>query len=388
MQNNYRQVVSCSTESPEGSIKICLAMTPEEKKEIYRFRYQTFIEEMSKHPEEVDYDSKLLYDEMDEWAVLLYAKVNSELIATKRINIGTIADFPKRVIEFLSLDKFRNCSTEHGDHKFSYITKVIVAPAYRNSPVLYLLMAKCYEICCNKNVQFSFGACNFHLLHLYEQMGCHRYYKNFLYPGYGPLVPIVLLIDDIQHFRKVRSPLYRIARKRAALNTKAVEWFDTMFTNNSPSINSQIIKEEELWSILCKRLNCLPTKAITILHGLSEAAAKKFLHNCGIIVQCYPEDLITVQGDVSYSYNILLSGRLKSLTFQRPIKEYITPGQHFGANGLTEHNKHTEDIAAISSAEILVLSGICFQKFHHSHPDIAHKIVQNSISLTRKGYLE
>ncbi|WP_094606062.1 hypothetical protein SPSIL_007310 [Sporomusa silvacetica DSM 10669] len=388
MLNNYRQQMSCSTESPESSIKICIAMTPEEKREIYRFRYQTYIEEMSKHPEEVDYDSKLLYDEMDEWAVLLYAKVNSEIIATKRVNIGTIADFPKKILGFLSLETFQNFNTEHGERKFAYITKVMIAPAHRSSPVLYLLIAKCYEICCHKHVQFIFGACNFHLLHLYEHLGCRRYCKNFHHSGYGLLAPIVLLIEDIQYFRKVRSPLFRIARNRGVLNTKAIEWFDTMVTNNLPSINSQIIKEEELWSILCKRLNCLPTEAITLLHGLSEAAAKKFLHSCGIVVQCYPEDLITVQGDVSYSYNILISGRLKSLTFHRPIKEYITPGQHFGANGLTEHNKHREDIAAISSAEILVLSGICFQKFHRSHPDIAHKIVQNSISLTRKSYLD
>ena len=388
MLNNYRQPVSCSTGSSESSIKICIATTPEEKEAIYRFRYHTYIQEMSKHPREADYDNKLLYDELDKWALLLYAKVGSEVIATKRINIGSIANFPGNVSEFLSLETFLNCSDEHGDSKFAFSTKLMVAPTHRNSPILYMIMAKCYEICCHNQVQFIFGICHSHLLPLYEQVGCRRYYKNIFLPGYGLAFPIVLLADDIQYLRKVRSPLYRIARKRAALNTKAVEWFDTMFSNNSPSINSQIIKEEELWSILCKRLNCLPTKAITLLHGLSETAAKKFLHNCGTLVQCYPEDLITFQGDVSYSHNILLSGRLKSLTFQHPSKEYITPGQHFGAHGLTEHNKHTEDIAAISSAEILVLSGICFQKFYHSHPDVAHKIVQNSISLTRKGYLE
>jgi CRP-like cAMP-binding protein len=112
--------------------------------------------------------------------------------------------------------------------------------------------------------------------------------------------------------------------------------------------------------------------------------AKKFLHCSGIFVQCDPGDIITVQGDVSYAYYILISGSLKSLTFHRPIKEYITPGQHFGANGLTEHTKHTEDIAAISFAEILVLSGIAFQKFYHSHPDIAHKTVESIISLAKK----
>lgn len=384
MINNDIKKNYCSTVNPEDSIKICVAKTPEEKREIYHFRYQIYVEEMSRNFAEIDYDNKLIYDEMDEWAVLLYARVGSKIIATYRINVGTMADFPQRVIEFLALDIFNSCIIEHGSHKYAFATKVMVAPAYRSSPSLYLLTAKCYEICCYEQVQFLFGICNFHLIPLYEQLGCRRYYKNFFYPGHGIATPIVMLIDDAQHFRKVRSPLFRIARKRGELSTKAIEWFDTVFTSNSSIINSQMITEEELWCILCQRLHCPPTEIMTLLHDLSETEAKKFLHRCGILVQCNPDDIITFQGEVSYTYNILISGRLKSLTFLNPTKEYITPGQHFGANGLTEQNIHTEDIAAISSTEILALSGIAFQKFYRSHPEIAHKIVKNIISTKKK----
>ncbi|WP_371377747.1 Crp/Fnr family transcriptional regulator [Sporomusa aerivorans] len=375
---------SWSAETPNDPIKICIATTPEEKREIYHFRYKIYVEEMSRHLDEVDYDNKLLYDEQDEWALLLYAKVGSELIATKRINIGTISDFPQKIIELLSLETFQGYSSVNDDNKFAFITKVMVTPAHRSSPVLYLLMVKCYEICCHNHVQFIFGISNFHLIPLYEQMGCRRYYKNFFYPGHGLAVPIVLLTDDIQHFRKVRSPIFRIARRRRSLNMKTIEWFNAVFSNQASIINSQLITEDELWNLLCKRLNGLPTESMAVLQDLSEPEAKKFLHSCGIFVQCDPDDMLTFQGDISYTYSILLSGRLKSLTFQRPLKEYLTPGQHFGANGLTEHNKHTEEIAATSSAEILALSGIAFQKFCRSHPDIAHKIVRNTTREARK----
>jgi len=383
MINNDLTAMS-STATSESSIKIGVAITPAEKKEIYHFRYQIYVEEMSRHFAEVDYDNQQLYDDMDEWSMLLYAKIGSKIIATKRITIGTIADFPQKVIDFLSLETFDKRSHMSSAQEFAFITKVMVAPAHRGSPVLYLLMAKCYEICCLNHIQFIFGISNFHLLNLYEQMGCRRYYKNFFYPGHGLAVPIVLLADDVQHFRKVRSPLFRIARKRKALNTNAVEWFDAIFTDNSPIINSQLVSEEELWSILCKRLQGLPTEVITLLQGVSDTEAKKFLHSCGIFVQCAPGDLITFQGDVSYSCNILISGKLKSLTFIRPTKEYLTPGQTFGANGLTEHNKHTEDIAAVSSAEVLALSGVSFQKFTRTNPEIAHKIIQNLIKSTAR----
>lgn len=383
MININEKTNSCARIISKNSIEICVAKTPAEKREIYHFRYQIYVEEMSKHLAEADHNNKLLYDELDEWAILLYAKIGTKIIATYRINIGTMADFPQEVIKFLALDTLSNCVIEHGSPKFAYATKVMVTPAHRSSPALYLLMAKCYEICCYEQAQFLLGACNFHLLRLYEQLGFRRYYKNFLYPGYGLLVPLVMLIDDIQHLRKLRSPLFRIARKRQSVNTSVVKWFDTVFTSNSSIINSQLTTEEDFWSILCKRLHGLPSAGITLLQDLSETEAKKLLHNCGILVQCAPDDIITFQGDVSYTYNILISGRLKSLTFRRPSKEYSTPGQHFGANGLTEQNTHTESIVVTSSAEILVLSGTAFQKFYRSHPEIAHKIVKSIIN-TRK----
>lgn len=381
MTNTNSQTKSQTIETAENSITIAMATTPAEKKQIYHFRYQIYVNEMSKHIASVDNRNKLLYDELDKWTFLLHAKIGSTIIGTARVNIGTLADFPQKLVEFLALDKFQTSQAEH--HNFAYVTKLMVAPSHRNSPVLYLLLAKCYELCHSSQVEFVFGACNFHLLRLYEQIGFHRYSKNFVDPGYGLLAPIVFLLNDIEHLRTIRSPFFRIARKKRAVNTQATQWFHNELTKYSNIINSQIITEEELWSVLQSHLLRPPTEAITILRELSEIEAKKFLHCCGSFIQCDPGSLITNQGDVSYSYNILISGKLQSLTFLCPIKEYNSPGQHFGANGLTEHTKHTEDITAIDAVEIFTLSGIAFQKFFHSSPTIAHKIVKNIARLRK-----
>lgn len=376
MTNNYQKSLSNTSDTVENLIEIGIALTTAEKKEIYHFRYQIYAEEMSKHLEDMDYDNELLHDELDEWTFLLYAKIGSRIIGTARINIGTIADFPEKVVDILAMKTFQNFINDYDNHKFAYVTKLMVAPAHRSSSVLYLLIARCYELCYLNQVQFAFGGCNFHLLRLYEQIGFHRYGKNFVYPGYGLLAPIVLVVNDIQHLRIVRSPLFRIARKRKAITISAVEWFHTKFTKHSPVINSQLVDENELWSILCNKLDSPPIEAITILHELSSTEAKKFLHYCGIYIQCDEGDTITVQGDISYAYNILISGKLKSLTFHHPVKEFTLPGQYFGANGLTEHTKHAEDIIAIDPTEILVLSGMAFPRFYNAYPDIAHKIVR------------
>lgn len=376
MINNH-QTVSPSTDNSDSTIRIGLAATREEKQEIFQFRYKTYVEEMSKQIEGIDHANKVLKDELDEWGMLLYAKIGTQLIATSRINIGSIKKYPEKLVQILSLDKFKNSHTEGSEQVFAYVTKLMVAPEHRSSPALYLLISKCYEMCCESQVQFAFGACNFHLLRLYEQMGFHRYCNNFVDPGYGLLAPIVFSIDDIQHLKTIHSPVFRAARKRKNLNVEAVQWFNAELFAHSKSVNSQLISDEELWLSLCDALKYPPTKALPILQGLTDTEAKLFLNCCGIYVHCSSGELITNQGDVSYSYNLLVSGELKSLTFYRPLRHYTTPGQHFGANGLTEHNRHTEDIITTVSSEILVLSGIVFQKFRHSYPDIAHKVVRN-----------
>jgi predicted GNAT family N-acyltransferase len=381
MINNDQELISYTEEISESLIKIGIAITPEEKTEIYRLRYQIYVEEMSKNIEDVDYDNKLLYDDLDEWGLLLYAETDSKLIATLRINIGNLADFPTELEKVMSFNFFLDTNIKNGNQKIAYCGKLMIVPSYRNSSVLYLLIAKGYELFYTNQVQFSFCLCNFHLLRLYEQMGFRRYSQNFLFPGYGLVTPIVLLVDDIQYLRTVRSPFFRLARKRGIIDTQAVEWFHTKFERHARVINSQLITEEDLWSILCEDLNCLPTESMALLHELTELEAKKFLHSCSSLVHCDTGDIITTQGDISYSYNILISGKLRSLTFQHPFKEYTISGQHFGANGLTEHNKHTEDIEAVNSVKILVLSGIAFPRLFHSHPDIAHKIVRTLSNL-------
>jgi hypothetical protein len=62
-----------------------VAQTEDEKRAIYEFRYQIYIEEMGKPNSHADHASKQLRDELDDQATLLYASRNGELTGTLRI---------------------------------------------------------------------------------------------------------------------------------------------------------------------------------------------------------------------------------------------------------------------------------------------------------------
>lgn len=340
---------------------------------------------MSKYKLNLVNENKEITDGLDEGAILIYIKNDKDIVGTARMNIGKISDFPEQVIENLGMNDFYEyCVSANSDYQVAFVSKLIVAAEYRSSSVFYLILIKFYEIYSRTGVQFFFAACNLYLLRFYEKMGFHQYGRNFEDFGYGLLSSIVVLSDDMKHFRAIRSPLFRIARKKTVINSQDVEWFYERFTKKLSIVNSQLVTADELWAILCERLHALPTEVIEILQDLSIEEAKLFLHACSSIVQCAPGEAITVQGDVSYSHNILLSGSLKSLTFINPTKEYHIPGQYFGANGLTEHHKHLEEIVTTTQSEILVLTGFTFPKFSKANLDIAHKIIKKMITMTRK----
>ncbi len=360
----------------EKLFTVGIAETDEEKKAIYRFRYEIYVEEMSRQLTSSDHKEKMLYDEMDEWGTLIYVKVNSKLIGTSRINIGQLRKFHPELRDTLELTRFQKFYSGKLHQNFGLITKLMVDPVFRNSQALYLLMAKAYELSCAHNVQFTFGGCNIYLLRLYEEIGGQRFGKNFQDPGYGMLTPIVWLIDDVEHMRKLHSPFYRLARKRTELDLEVGSWFASEFQEGGNLINSQLVTEEELWKAIANNLGTTPAE-IPWLQGLSEDEMKKLFHKCGIIAKCYAGDQVIVQGDPSNEVNILLNGRL-----EMDGPDTIFPGQHFGATGLEGSSHQPNNIFAVTPAEILVLSRIAFPKFRHRYPDIAGRVLQNIARMT------
>lgn len=379
--NKDLQATEITKEESQRNFIVGLAKTATEKKEIYAFRYQVYVEEMSRKLQSGEKENGLLYDEMDDWSYLIYIKDGLQIVGTARVTIGEIEKFPPELIQQLSLDRFQKFYEGKNDRKFALSTKVMVAPNYRNSSVFYLIIAKTYELYCEHQVQFNFGGCNMYLLRLYEEVGLRRFGRNFADPGYGLLTPIVWLVDDIEHFKKLRSPVYRLARKRKGLNKEVVDWFFKEFPEASELIHSRLVTEEELWNAISARLENPPFKAMSVLQGLSETDAMKFLHECGVVAHCYAGDCITTSGDPSNELNILLSGELQ-ISNAEPNANRILPGQHFGAIGLVAPASHTQNIIASTATDILVLSRICFPKFRHRYPAVADQVLANLSLMT------
>lgn len=207
----------------DSFIKIKVAQTNEEKEMIYKQRYSIYIEEMKKNIDSCDHINKMIYDELDDFGILLYA-VNSDnqIVGSTRLNIGKSNDFPKEYREMFIMDLFQEFSNDSSILSMS--SMLMIVPEYRNSKILYDFFEKAYHLAMQKGVVFNFAICTYSLLYIYETLGYRRFKDNFTLPNLGIRIPLVFLPQDLIHIKKIKSPTYRIM-KNVSYRNESRSWF-------------------------------------------------------------------------------------------------------------------------------------------------------------------
>ncbi|BBB90091.1 MAG TPA: cyclic nucleotide-binding domain-containing protein [Methylomusa anaerophila] len=353
-------------------VSIHVAHSQAEKREIYKFRYRVLAEGMGKFIKKNKQNFGMISDCMDEYSQLLYAQSNLGIIGTLRVMFGNMGQFPQDLTKTFYMEKFQTL-VDGSNQTFCLATKLSIEKKYRGSQVLYMLTAKAYEMIRTNHVKFTFTGCNPHLIPLYEQLGFRKFSRNFTDPGYGLLVPLIMVVEDVEHFRAVRSPFYRVARELSNDN----QWgqaFLHAFPEAARYINSQLIRKDDLWKIVTKKLGESPLAAVPLLAGLSQDESAVLLHS-GVVVTCYEADCLVSPGEVSNEVFILLTGAL--LTDSAGVQRLIQPGESFGGTGLTEPRPQYATISAAADSEVLVIPRQGFERFCRRQPQAGHQIIRN-----------
>jgi hypothetical protein len=72
------------------------AETEDEKRAIYRFRYDVYVEEMGRYASVADHENRLLVEPEDETGRIFYAAQDGEVVGTSRLSWGGDAPFSDR----------------------------------------------------------------------------------------------------------------------------------------------------------------------------------------------------------------------------------------------------------------------------------------------------
>ncbi|GAB4229301.1 MAG: GNAT family N-acetyltransferase [Elainellaceae cyanobacterium] len=361
--------------------QIKVATTNDEKYQIYRFRYRIYVEEMGKQPQTTDHTKKVLIDSLDETAILLYILHNDQVIATLRRNFLDTSNLPDKLKRALSISTFTQAFPRS---LISVGTKLIVAPEWRNSATVGAIVAEAYKQTRDRGVQFDFTYCAPWLIPFYENLGYRRYTDNFLDSDTGFQVPMVLVVEDIEHFRNVRSPFYRTARNMKN-NFSAGHWFiehvpqHTQFCNSSqPMAGAQIDLVD---------FNVLET--VPLFQGVSRETVQKLLKSSTVHPLQAGETLLRF-GDIGNAIFLLLFGSIevsRQAYTTRCSTQVLEPYQTFGEASILAQPPSPERAIAQTNAEVLVIPKPTIAKVTKTSPEAMCQFYFNLSQILSKKYV-
>jgi hypothetical protein len=268
----------------------------------------------------------------------------------------------------------------------TFSSRLMVKPEYRGSAVLAGLLNAVYEYGRNHGSRFDFCQCAPALVSLYEQLGYRRYTDGYMDEELGYRVPMVLMTEDNDHLRFVRSPFYRVARNYPT-ERSAREWFLAKFPEHSIHVNQRIVDADAFWQLMEDRLHSRPVDAIPLLNDVEEADAQAFLKT-GTVLPVKQGETVLRPGDIGDEMFIILSGVVEVMG-QKDGRSYslavLGRGEVFGEMAFVSRTRRTARVRAVTDIELLILTQGFLKRAMRNLPETTARILFNlSVTLCNR----
>jgi CRP-like cAMP-binding protein len=357
--------------------EIKIAETEREKAEIYRLRYQLYIEEMSggsRHTE-ADVATRQLRDESDEHAIQFYGRQDGRLMICARTNIRGV-----HTLECEDQLEMRNFGTAFPE-RVTLSSRLALHPKLQGSFVLKRLLCRMYQFWCEHEISFDFIDCHPRLLPLYSRLGWRLYKPGFQHPKYTYVIPMVLVVDDLEHLALVRSPFIPIAR-RFPHSTNGRDLLLSKYPAAEDTLLSSDLGAAAFWDLLRSRL--LEQFAVAerpgLFMGMSEEDVK-LLATLGHIVSVQQPDSIVSIGESGREVFVILNGSFQVLgntaIHDKTIIKMLGPGDVFGEMAFLTEGIRCASVSAAEESTVLVLNAKALDRLSTVSPKVAVQFFRN-----------
>jgi hypothetical protein len=95
----------------------------------------------------------------------------------------------------------------------SITTTLMIAPKHRNGTLGCRLSLATFRDGRRDGILFDFIDCNPHLEETFQRLGYRRYLGRIQHPEYGDVLPLVLMLTDVEHLEQIGSPFARVCRE-------------------------------------------------------------------------------------------------------------------------------------------------------------------------------
>lgn len=337
---------------------------------IYGFRYATLVAGLGAQSKYADENKEQLVDDLDADAAQVYVAHKGAIAATVRVISGTHLNSDRFNADY-KLDQFKSS----GRGALTLTDRLTVPRESRNPYLLQLILAAGHKSARHIGSKFDFRCCAPGMVMMYEKLGYRRYADNFESEEDGYQVPMVLVTEDIDYLKTIRSPLIGVAAEFKN-SGETSEWFQNQFPNAITHDWQRLMDEEQLWKLLTDKLNQTPLEGIPLIAGLSYADAKSLFKMCPVL-QCRAGDRIVRSGDHADQMYIVLSGAVEVRAGNDQVIATLGPGEMFGERSLFHETQYVASVTAAEAVDLLAITSDFVDKLKNQSPHIAATLLYN-----------
>ncbi|MEP6600893.1 MAG: cyclic nucleotide-binding domain-containing protein [Nitrospirota bacterium] len=369
--------------------RVTIATTDAEKEEIYRLRYEVYIEETEgeRRHTEANVAERRFRDELDDHAVQFYIRQDGKILGCVRLNLRR--DGPWECEHRFDLGKLAPTYPT----QIAMASRFAVHPGARGSVTMMQLCCAMAEFLVEQEQRFLLVDCHPKFLPLYTRLGFRIYKPGFKHPKYTYVIPMVFVFGDLEYLERVNSPLVPIFQ----CYPQTTEWRDLLLRNFPAAAHtfmSPIVDVEAFWGLLGANLG--PTADIEcpdVLAGLTEGEAKHMV-SMGQIVSCHAGDPILCTGEQGREIFLILEGSFQVLGEMSPhdpdemVVKILVPGDIFGEMAFLTNGHCCSTVVAMENSMLLVLNAKALDRIVTSEPQLAAKVFRNLARVVESAYYE
>jgi hypothetical protein len=369
--NEGTRSISAIKRSRGKKIVTGVAHTSEEREACFKLRYDIYVDEMGKEPPGIDHARRVVFDENDEGAVILFAKVEDEVVGTARLISGKDG-LPRQYNKDFNLAAYPELSGEG----ITVLSRFMLTRKWRRSLVFVLFTDFTYREGRRMGAWITFLDCAPSLVSLYESLGFRRYATGMVETAVGWNVPMVIIADDIDHLYDVGSPLLEAA-KEFPCNPKHAQWFREKFPRFSNGSTARFMGIDEFSSFLGERVELADHP---LFRGIPSDRLGIILKH-GVLVHPKRDDFILCEGEKSGDIFIILEGAIELIASVNPetsmVLHTMGAGDVFGELAFVSGRRRMASARAISDSELLAITGASAEGLVASYPELAAPLFLN-----------
>jgi hypothetical protein len=261
-------------------------------------------------------------------------------------------------------------------------SRLVVRPNFRRGSLLKQLSCAMYQFKLEQGIHYSFLDCHPKLLPMYSRLGYRLYSPGFNHKKYTYVVPMVLVLNDIGHLDRVKSPLAAVARRLGYSSSRpiAVAWNgpqpcttedDTVMHANNTSVDSGLPDSDH------------PALDAELFEGLTSEEVTTLV-SLGHVISCRAGDRVLNPGDPGREIFVILHGTFQvqrrtigATTLAVKVLKILSAGETFGEIRFLKNELRHASVKAREDSTLLILNAKALDRLVTTAPKIAAKVFRN-----------